>query len=78
MMSLPVLVTGKPGFTGYGRIVDLAYQLVWAGYLQSDGQGRPDSLGSSFDVVADKLAAIHYPRAGRPRWARWHGSRAWT
>src|SRR4051812_2299652 len=37
MMSLPVLVTGKPGFTGYGRIVDLAYQLVWAGYLQSDG-----------------------------------------
>jgi hypothetical protein len=45
MMSLPVLVTGKAGFTGYGRIVDLAYQIAWAGYLQSGGQGKPDDIG---------------------------------
>jgi hypothetical protein len=65
LMSLPVLVTGKPGFTGYGRIVDLAYQIVWADYVQFHGQGRPSSLASSYDVVADKLAAIHYPAGGQ-------------
>jgi hypothetical protein len=65
MMSLPVLMTGKPGFTGYGRIVDLAYQIVWAGYMQSGGQGKPGDIGSSYLVVADKLAAIHYPAGGQ-------------
>ena len=65
MMSLPVLVTGKAGFTGYGRIVDLAYQIAWAGYLQTGGQGKPDNIGSSFNVIADKLAAIHYPAGGQ-------------
>src|SRR6185312_3431963 len=65
MMSLPVLVTGKAGFTGYGRIVDLAYQIAWAGYLQTGGQGKPGNIGSSFNVIADKLAAIHYPAGGQ-------------
>lgn len=65
MMSLPVLLTGKPGFTGYGRIVDLAYQIAWAGYLQTGGQGKPEDIGSSFNVIADKLAAIHYPAGGQ-------------
>jgi len=65
MMCLPVLLTGKPGFTGYGRIVDLAYQIAWAGWLQDGGQGKPGDLGSSYLVIADKLAAIHYPAGGQ-------------
>src|SRR4051812_46378461 len=46
MMSLPVLVTGKPRFPRYGPIVGLAHPLPLAGHLQSDGPPRPHTLGA--------------------------------
>ena len=88
MMSLPVLVTGKAGFTGYGRIVDLAYQIAWA-ELRADR--RPGQAARHRLVVQrDRRQARGDPlprgrrrrRSARSRGARastssGRGSRSW-
>ncbi|MDQ3768857.1 MAG: hypothetical protein M3370_05170, partial [Actinomycetota bacterium] len=64
-IALPVLLTGQPGFTGYTRIVDLAFQLDLAQQFVTDGRSVPRSPQSSYDEVVARLVGAGYP-AGAP------------
>ncbi|MDQ3768646.1 MAG: hypothetical protein M3370_04075 [Actinomycetota bacterium] len=64
-IALPVLLTGQPGFTGYTRIVDLAFQLDLAQHFVTDGRSVPQSPRSSYDAVIARVVAAGYP-AGAP------------
>ncbi|MEJ7782459.1 MAG: hypothetical protein WKF99_07795 [Solirubrobacteraceae bacterium] len=64
-IALPVLLTGQPGFTGYTRIVDLAFQLDLAQQFVTDGRSVPRSPQSSYDAVIARVVGAGYP-AGAP------------
>jgi hypothetical protein len=64
-IALPVLLTGQPGFTGYTRIVDLAFQLDLAQQFVTDGRSVPQSPQSSYDAVIARVVGAGYP-AGAP------------
>jgi hypothetical protein len=57
----PVFLTGAVGWTGYTRIVDIAFQMDFAQYLAKAGRVIPPNQSSSFNVVAAKLIGIGYP-----------------
>ena len=64
-IALPVLLTGQPGFTGYARIVDLAFQLDLAHQFATDGRSVPQAPQSSYDAVIARVVGAGYP-AGAP------------
>jgi hypothetical protein len=57
----PVFLTGEVGWTGYTRIVDIAFQLDLAQHLAEAGRVLPPNGSSSYNVVAAKLIGIGYP-----------------
>ena len=59
-IALPVLLTGHAGFTGYGRIVDGAFQLDYAQYLQHGGHAVPAADSSYLEVIA-RMLSVDYP-----------------
>jgi hypothetical protein len=63
VIAAPVVLTGEPGFTGYGRIVDLGHHLDFTAYLASHGRETPSAPASSFLDVSRKLLAAGYPGA---------------
>ena len=60
----PVLLTGTPTWTGYTRIVDIAFQMDFAHSLASAGRPSPP-LDSSYDVMISKFAKSGYPGGGQ-------------
>jgi hypothetical protein len=60
-IAAPVVLTGEPGFTGYGRIVDLAFQMDLAAYLVEHGRSLPEATDSSVTALADRLLDAGYP-----------------
>ncbi len=60
----PVFLTGTPTWTGYTRIVDIAFQMDFAKYLSDAGRLTP-SLGSSYHVMIAKLTTTGYPGGGQ-------------
>jgi hypothetical protein len=60
----PVFLTGTPTWTGYTRIVDIAFQMDFAKHLASAGRltSPPDS---SYHVMIDKLTTTGYPGGGQ-------------
>jgi hypothetical protein len=60
-IALPVLLTGQPGFTGYGRIVDLSHQFDLASWLVSEGRSRPSIVDTSSTEVVNKVLGVGYP-----------------
>jgi hypothetical protein len=60
-IAIPVLLTGKPGFTGYGRIVDLAFQFVFSEQLRDAGRAAPAVVSSSYEETISKLLFVGYP-----------------
>lgn len=57
----PVFLGGSVGWTGYTRIVDIAFQMDFAQHLAEAGRALPPSGNSSFYIVAAKLIGIGYP-----------------
>ncbi len=57
----PVFLTGQVGWTGYTRIVDIAFQFDFAQHLADAGRTTPASGNSSYNIVVTKLIGIGYP-----------------
>jgi hypothetical protein len=57
----PVFLTGSVSWTGYTRIVDIAFQLDFAQLLANAGRVSPANGGSSYNIVATKLLGVGYP-----------------
>jgi hypothetical protein len=57
----PVFLTGGVGWTGYSRIVDIAFQMDLAQHLANAGRSLPANGGSSYNIVNAKLLGIGYP-----------------
>jgi hypothetical protein len=61
VFAAPVVFSGAPGFTGYGRIVDIAHQFNFSAYMVTEGRAAPHVVDSSFAEMANKTLAIGYP-----------------
>jgi hypothetical protein len=57
----PVFLTGGIGWTGYARIVDIAFQMDFAQHLADAGRVMPSNGNSSYNIVTAKLLGIGYP-----------------
>jgi hypothetical protein len=57
----PVFLTGSVGWTGYTRIVDLAFQFDFSQHLADAGRVSPAKGDSSYNIVTAKLLGIGYP-----------------
>jgi hypothetical protein len=57
----PVFITGKVGWTGFSRIVDIAFQFDFAQHLADAGRSTPAHGDSSYNIVVTKLIGIGYP-----------------
>lgn len=60
----PVFLTGTPTWTGYTRIVDIAFQMDFAKHLADAGRLTPP-LDSSYHVMINKLTTSGYPGGGQ-------------
>jgi hypothetical protein len=60
-IGAPVVLTGTPTWTGYGRIVDTSFQMAFAQHLAEAGRSVPTHIGSSFDETIEGLTANGYP-----------------
>jgi len=60
-VGAPVFLTGRVGWTGYTRIVDIAFQFDFAQHLANAGRTNPASGNSSYNIVVSKLIGIGYP-----------------
>lgn len=61
----PVFLTLAVGWTGFSRIVDIAFQMDFAQHLANAGRAMPANGNSSYNVVVTKLLAIGYPGGGQ-------------
>jgi hypothetical protein len=61
VVAAPVVVTGQPGFTGFGRITDLAHQLSFIEWLRTEGRTQIGAGRSSYEEIVDKLVTSDYP-----------------
>src|SRR3954447_12549945 len=61
VIAAPVVLTGVPSFTGYGRIVDLGHHFDFTAYLASHGHDPTGLTHSSYTEVSRKLLAAGYP-----------------
>ena len=57
----PVFLTGSVGWTGYTRIVDIAFQMDFGQHLADAGRVVPPNQASSYSVLTAKLLGIGYP-----------------
>lgn len=60
-LASPVVLTGQPGFTGYARIVDTAFQMDLADWFAHRGRSLPATNSSSYTEVIGKTVNIGYP-----------------
>ncbi len=65
VIAAPVVLTGKPGFTGYGHIVDIAYQFDLAAHFAHSGRSIPASPVSAYQAVLAKYLSSGYPGGGQ-------------
>jgi hypothetical protein len=61
----PVFLTGSVGWSGYTRIVDIAFQMDFAQHLANAGRSNPANGHSSYNIVTAKLLSIGYPGGGQ-------------
>jgi hypothetical protein len=59
-IGAPVLLTGTPTWTGFGRIVDTAFQMAFAQHLSEAGRSVPIG-NSSFNETIEGLTGNGYP-----------------
>ncbi len=64
LVAAPIVLTGKPGFSGYGRIVDISYELDLAVHFAHSGRHIPAAGTSAYQVVMKKYLGAGYPGGG--------------
>jgi hypothetical protein len=64
LVAAPIVLSGKPGFTGYARIVDISYELDLAVHFAHSGRHIPLAGTSAYDVVMKKYLGAGYPGGG--------------
>lgn len=65
VIAAPVLFTGKPGFTGYARIVDTSYEFDLAAHFAHTGRSIPGTISSAYQAVIAKYLGSGYPGGGQ-------------
>lgn len=65
IIAAPVVLSGKPGFTGYAHIVDIAYQFDLAAHFAHTGRSIPTGATSAYESVLAKYLASGYPGGGQ-------------
>ncbi len=66
IVAAPVVLSGKPGFTGYGHIVDISYQFDLAAHFAHSGRSIPAiSPGSAYLNDLVKYLSTGYPGGGQ-------------
>jgi len=64
VIAAPVVLTGTPSWTGFGRITDTAGQMAFAHHLAEAGRSVPEG-DSSFNITIQGLAGNGYPGGGQ-------------
>src|ERR1700740_258521 len=59
-LAAPVVLTGTPTWTGFGRIVDTAFQMAFSQHLAEAGRSVPVS-NSAFNATVVGLSGNGYP-----------------
>ena len=65
VVAAPVVLSGKPGFSGYGHIVDISYQFDLAAHFASSGRSIPATAPSAYQAVLAKYLGSGYPGGGQ-------------
>ena len=65
VVAAPVVLSGKPGFSGYGHIVDISYQFDLAAHFAHSGRSIPATAPSAYQVVLAKYLGSGYPGGGQ-------------
>lgn len=65
VVAAPVLFSGEPGFTGYGHIVDIAYQFDLSAHFASSGRSIPTLSNSAYQADMIKYLGSGYPGGGQ-------------
>jgi hypothetical protein len=65
VVAAPVVLSGKPGFTGYAHIVDIAYQFDLAAHFASSGRSIPSLSSSAYQADMIKYLGSGYPGGGQ-------------
>ncbi len=65
VVGAPVVLSGKPGFTGYAHIVDIAYQFDLAAHFAHSGRSLPTLSNSAYQADMIKYLGSGYPGGGQ-------------
>jgi hypothetical protein len=65
VVAAPVVLSGKPGFTGYAHIVDIAYQFDLAAHFANSGRSIPSLSSSGYQTDMIKYLGSGYPGGGQ-------------
>jgi hypothetical protein len=65
VVAAPVVLSGKPGFTGYAHIVDISYQFDLAAHFAHTGRSIPPAASSAYQAVLVKYLGSGYPGGGQ-------------
>lgn len=64
VIAAPIVLSGKPGFTGYGHIVDISYEFDLAVHFAHSGRSVPSIATSAYPAVLKKYLITGYPGGG--------------
>jgi hypothetical protein len=64
LVAAPIVLSGKPGFTGYAHIVDISYEFDLAAHFAHSGRHIPAAGTSAYEVVLKKYLGSGYPGGG--------------
>jgi hypothetical protein len=64
VIAAPVVLSGKPGFTGYAHIVDISYELDLSAHFAHSGRSIPPVATSAYQTVLAKYLGTGYPGGG--------------
>jgi hypothetical protein len=64
LVAAPIVLSGKPGFTGYAHIVDISYEFDLAAHFAHSGRHIPAAGTSAYEVVLKKYLGTGYPGGG--------------
>jgi hypothetical protein len=61
IVAAPIVLSGKPGFTGYAHIVDISYEFDLSAHFASSGRSIPSVASSAYQVDLMKYLSSGYP-----------------
>jgi hypothetical protein len=61
IVAAPIVLSGKPGFTGYAHIVDISYEFDLSAHFANSGRSFPAVASSAYQADLIKYVATGYP-----------------